>query len=246
MSDPGFTFYADNFLGGTMFMTDAQIGKYIRCLCAQKLNGHLSLEELTSIAKDEKKVLEKFIKDSDGRYFNERLQKEINKRLHHSELQRDRINKRWNKHDTAVLPGNESGNTCMNTGTGIEIGINTDSEIKEGVQGGKENIWRDDFKIYKTECEKAIDTLAADLDWIAEKKRYYPFTSIRKSLEKMFNEYWGTEAGWKKKKDSRKLITIDWLRTIENGLSMQGNRVRIPKGSPDFEEEEIEKRKNGT
>jgi hypothetical protein len=245
MSDPGFTFYADNFLGGTIFMSDAQVGKYVRCLCAQKLNGHLSLEELKSIAKDDKKVLEKFKQDSEGRYFNERLQKEIDKRSHHSELQRDRINKRWHKHDTTVLPGNESGNTCMNTGIEIETDIKNEFGIKEGMQGEKEKTWRNDFETYLKECGEAFDKLAFDLEWIEQKKRYYPYTSIRKSLEKMINEYWGTEAGWMKKKSNTKLKTINWLRTIENGLSMDRNRVRIPKGTPDFEQEEIEKSKHG-
>jgi hypothetical protein len=155
MSDPGFTFYADNFLGGTMFMTDAQVGKYVRCLCAQKLNGHLSLDELSSIAKEEKKVLEKFKKDSDGLYFNERLQKEIDKRIHHSELQRDRINKRWDKHDTAVLPGNKSGNTCMNTGIGIEIGIKNENELFD-------QFWKAyPKKVGKLDAKKAWDKIKA-------------------------------------------------------------------------------------
>jgi Domain of unknown function (DUF3850) len=119
-----------------------------------------------------------------------------------------------------------------------EIKVNEIKEKKTHI-----NTWRDDFDIYQKECGEAFDTQVTDLIWIEEKKRYYPYTSIRKSLEKMYNEYWGTEAGWKKKKE-KKSKEIDWLRTIENGLSMIGNRVRIPKGTPDFEQEEIEKSKH--
>ena len=39
--DPAFLFYPSDFLTGTMFMTDEQVGKYIRLLCAQHQKGHL-------------------------------------------------------------------------------------------------------------------------------------------------------------------------------------------------------------
>ena len=117
-----------------------------------------------------------------------------------------------------------------------------DKENKEGC-GEIIQTWRTSLEIYLKECGEAFDRQVADLAWIEEKKRYHPFTSITKSLEKMFNEYWGTEAGWKKKKEKRS-DKIDWLRTIENGLSMECNRVRIPKGTPDYEQEAIEKSKH--
>lgn len=132
-SDPGFNFLADNFMGATYLWTDAETGQYIRGLCLQKLNGHLSFDDLNTVVKGNQKILAKFIKDEKGLYFNERLQKEIDKRVHHSQLQRDRINKRWNKSDTTVLPGNQSGNTCNETD--IETDIVIDLEVKEGMQG---------------------------------------------------------------------------------------------------------------
>ena len=131
-----------------------------------------------------------------------------------------------------------------------ERGIDINSSLKkEEMQEGKNTslklpTWRDSFEIYMKECGEAFDKLAYDMDWIEQKKRYYPYTSIRKSLEKMINEYWGTEAGWIKKKSNKKLININWVRTIENGLSMACNQVRIAKGQQDFEQEEIEVRKH--
>jgi hypothetical protein len=137
MSDPGFTFYADNFLGGTMFMTDAQVGKYVRALCAQKLNGPLTEDEIQGIVHGDQKVMAKFTKNSEGLHYNTRLQKEIDKRLQSSQKQRDRINKRWNRTDTAVLPGNESGNTSM-MNTEIETELDTGIGIKKGIVKGEE------------------------------------------------------------------------------------------------------------
>jgi hypothetical protein len=110
-----------------------------------------------------------------------------------------------------------------------------DNDFKEGDCKGEEiPSWRSDYKIYDTECEAAFDTLVEDWKWISQQKRYYPGVNIRESLHKMFSQYWGTEAGWKKKKSSR-TQNIDWKHTIETGLSMNSNKVWIPKGQPDPE-----------
>ena len=39
--DPAFLFYSSDFLTGTMFFTDEQVGKYIRLLCAQHQKGQI-------------------------------------------------------------------------------------------------------------------------------------------------------------------------------------------------------------
>jgi hypothetical protein len=124
MSDPGFNFFADNFMGATYLWTDAEVGQYMRALCLQKLNGHLSFDDLNTVVKGNQKILNKFCKDEKGLYFNVRLQKEIEKRSHHSQLQSDRASKRWENNNAAVLPRHESGNAC--NGIGIGIGIETD------------------------------------------------------------------------------------------------------------------------
>lgn len=84
--DPAFNFYSDNFLSGTMFFTDEQTGKYIRLLCAQHQSGHLSEKQMNIICKSyDIDIFNKFIKDDEGLYFNERLEIEINKRKKYSE-----------------------------------------------------------------------------------------------------------------------------------------------------------------
>jgi len=81
MKDPAFLFYSDNFLSGTMFFSDEQTGKYIRLLCAQHLTGHLEEKHMILICKSyDKDIWSKFIKDGDGKYYNERLEIEVNKR----------------------------------------------------------------------------------------------------------------------------------------------------------------------
>lgn len=83
--DPAFLFYSSDFLTGTMFMSDSQLGKYIKLLCIQHQKGHLSEKDMLNICKRyDKDIFDKFIKDNDGNYYNIRLQKEIDKRRNYS------------------------------------------------------------------------------------------------------------------------------------------------------------------
>ena len=83
--DPAFLFYSSDFLTGTMFMSDAQLGKYIKLLCVQHQRGHLTEKDMLNICKRyDKDIFSKFVKDNDGNYYNIRLQKEIDKRKNYS------------------------------------------------------------------------------------------------------------------------------------------------------------------
>lgn len=93
--DPAFLLYSSDFLTGTMFMTDSQLGKYIKILCTQHQKGHLSEKDMLKICKRyDKDIFEKFEKDNDGKYYNIRLEKEITKRKDYS---KSRANNRKNK-----------------------------------------------------------------------------------------------------------------------------------------------------
>ena len=113
-----------------------------------------------------------------------------------------------------------------------------DKNLKGEYKGDKN--WRSDYKTYRVECSEAFDKMIADWNFIREKKEYYPTLNIRKSLEKMFFEYWEKEKlGWIKKKQS-KTENIDWIATAENGLSMSCNQVKIPYGQRDEEKDYLE------
>ena len=93
--DPAFLFYSSDFLTGTMFMSDSQLGKYIKILCTQHQKGHLSEKDMLKICKRyDKDIFEKFVKDESGKYYNIRLEKEIEKRSAYS---KSRANNRKNK-----------------------------------------------------------------------------------------------------------------------------------------------------
>lgn len=137
MGDPGFTFLADNFLGGTILFTDEQVGKYVRALCVQKLNGHLTFDELDSFAKGDRKVLSKFKVDDDGLYYNERLEREIKKREKFSKSQSEKARKKWGDNagaDAGASPGayaDLKAYALDDIDTDIETNTETDIESKK-------------------------------------------------------------------------------------------------------------------
>ena len=78
--DPAFLFYSSDFLTGTMFMNNEQVGKYIRLLCAQhQHNGMIDKIAFDHIAGTDKMLRSKF-KETEQGFFNERLSEEMAKR----------------------------------------------------------------------------------------------------------------------------------------------------------------------
>ena len=99
--DPAFLFYASDFLTGTMFMTNEQVGLYIRMLCAQHQHGgridtnvlRTQCESITGGIQ----VFNKFQHDETGSY-NERLNHEMILRKEKSLKAAESVKKRWEKH----------------------------------------------------------------------------------------------------------------------------------------------------
>lgn len=75
---PAFQFYADDFLSGTLDMSDAEVGVYIKLLCLQWTKGSISERQIKAAGEDIETVRsvigEKFSKGSDGKYRNNRLE----------------------------------------------------------------------------------------------------------------------------------------------------------------------------
>ena len=115
--DPAVLFYTSDFMTGTAFMTYEEKGQYIHLLCLQHQMGHLSMDEIKSIT-NSGKVIHKFILCPDGKFHNERMHLEKEKRSSHREKQRQNIMKRWNRvGNTVVLPledRNENENKDVN------------------------------------------------------------------------------------------------------------------------------------
>lgn len=98
--DPAFLFYSSDFLTGTMFMTNEQVGLYIRMLAAQHQHGgridtNVLRNECNRITGGDT-VFNKFTHDEQGSY-SERLFQEMEKRKEKSLKASESIKKRWNK-----------------------------------------------------------------------------------------------------------------------------------------------------
>jgi hypothetical protein len=88
--DPAFLFYSADFMIGTMLLSMEEKGQYITLLCAMHQTGRLTVEDMENVlhCKVSKNVLEKFKKDSENKYYSERLEKETNKRKEFTQSRR--------------------------------------------------------------------------------------------------------------------------------------------------------------
>jgi putative cell wall-binding protein len=126
--DPAVLFYTQDFLVGTLTMTNEQVGKYIRLLCLQHQKGKLTLKDLKQYINEEDiEVAEKFIKDDDGFYYNIKLKNETERRKNYSESRRNNrmknISKSYDKHMETV--------TVTETGTvNLELKLETGNTTK--------------------------------------------------------------------------------------------------------------------
>lgn len=102
--DPAFLFYSSDFLTGTMAMSDAEVGQYIRLLCFQHQSGHINAVAMQRLCggTPTASVLDKFTRDENGDFYNERLEEEVIKRKKHSEKQKENANMRWHKSGIAT------------------------------------------------------------------------------------------------------------------------------------------------
>lgn len=88
--DPAVLFYTSDFISGTMGLTMAERGQYITLLCLQHQMGHLSLKEIElAVGKVSADVMAKFKKDSFEKYYNERMDSEIEARRNFCKKQQE-------------------------------------------------------------------------------------------------------------------------------------------------------------
>lgn len=87
-------------------------------------------------------------------------------------------------------------------------------------------LWKTDFNAYLTECKLAYKKFYTDSEFIKLQSQLNPNVNVRLSITKGYENFWGTEAGWKFKKKS-KTTEIDWRQTIINSIAM--NKVYFTK-----------------
>ncbi len=187
--DPSFLFYSDNFLSGTMFLTDEQCGKYIRLLCAQHQTGHLSEKNMIFICKTyDKDIFEKFKIDDNGLYYNERLEYEIKKRKTYSE---SRSNNKKGKTKKEII--------CKSYDNHMGNGNGNGNIIKDDILNitiyAFENFWNDyDKKVGdRKKIEKKYNSISENdrlliKEHIPKYKESQPEKQFRKNPETYLNQ----------------------------------------------------------
>lgn len=112
--DPAFLFYPNDFTSGTRFMTNEQVGKYIRLLCANFDIGHLDEKHMLMICETyDLDIFSKFNRDSEGKYYNQRLEDEKIKRKNYcSSRSKNRTSK--NNICNSYVPHMENENENIN------------------------------------------------------------------------------------------------------------------------------------
>jgi len=177
--DPAVLFYTDDFLAGTMTMTNVQVGKYIRLLCLQHQQGHLPERTMLRVCKKpDADIWSKFQQDDNGLFYNQRMEEESEKRQMHIEKQRENALKRWAKPEPENMPRQCHGNaTAMPLGNGN--GIRNIPPLLDDVKdycnerknGVDPNVWYDFYssKNWMVGKNKMTDWKAAVRTW--ERKR---------------------------------------------------------------------------
>lgn len=96
--DPAFLFYPGDWLGGTMGYSRHEKGAYIDLLMCQFNNGHMDSHMVLTILgeKDynelwENKLKRKFKVDSDGKFYNEKLEYEMVRRKNYTDSRKKNL-----------------------------------------------------------------------------------------------------------------------------------------------------------
>lgn len=171
--DPAFLMYSNDFLSGMADLTMEERGQYITMILLQHQKGALStkLIRIQFGGMPSADVLAKFLIDSDGNYYNKRLDAEKTKRKAHSEKQRKNVMKRWNKEDkpipnkydgiTTVIPLEDENENENENITKVEIypGFEDFWDMYNKKTGNKEAIKKKFEKLPQKIKEQIIDYL---------------------------------------------------------------------------------------
>jgi uncharacterized protein YdaU (DUF1376 family) len=156
--DPAFLFYSSDFLTGTMFMTNEQIGIYIRLLCSQHQHGGI-IDKISfnSMVGNHDIVKSKFVESELG-FYNIRLMEVMELRNKKSNNISDAVKNIWDKRKNAIpskndgipLESHKNPIRIPKKNDGIKMGTVNENEIvnyfKEN--GYKEEVAKRAFNYY--------------------------------------------------------------------------------------------------
>lgn len=182
--DPAFLFYVQDFLTGTMFMNNEQVGIYIRLLCAQHQHGGIiDKNNFNSIVGENTIVKGKFIETDDG-FFNNRLMEEMEKRNKKSNNLSANAKKRWDLHKQKDSKSNAIAShrhlPIENENKDIDLLKEKFEIFRKQYQGKKLGLEKEfeNFKKKHKDWKEVIDklepALLAEINWRKNKVGFVP------------------------------------------------------------------------
>lgn len=206
--DPAFLFYPSDFLTGTMFMTDAEVGKYIRLICAQHQHGGiLDKVSFNAMVGENQIIKSKFIESETG-FYNERLTIEMDKRNKKSNNMSEVAKEVWKNRKMQLHTKNKENKYKSNTKVN-----KIDTIVIQPV-----NINEDENKSVIINKNKTIKPKKLFKD-----SEYFNIEVLTEALEKSKPPYCNAHVGyyyesmelWSRQNNEKK---IDWLATCQNWI----------------------------
>jgi uncharacterized protein YdaU (DUF1376 family) len=155
--DPAFLFYPNDWIGGTMGMTFEEKGAYMELLMTQFNRGHMTTHMIGQlVGQIFDKLQDKFKKDENGLWYNERLEQEKIKRQKYTKSRRNNISgenqhtKKRRKNDEKNLGHMDAHMTSHMENENINT-FNTLSSNKYSNEIKDSNTWEIEKKLFKND-----------------------------------------------------------------------------------------------
>lgn len=238
MKNPAVLFYTGDFITGTLFMTNEEVGAYIRVLCMQHQKGHLSESEIKQICKKEEifsSIISHFKVDKKGLFYNKRMDKEKEKRQKYSESRaKNRSNPNKNNNDISNSyenisnsydehMENENEDENINENKIIDLYINTINSNISSIEFEKLNkyieIFKNDLRIIKYAIEYCKMYKAYNINYLCkilnnwEKSGYKTLEQIKEHEKEKVNK---SNEHRELSPETAEILNYDWLNGGDN------------------------------
>jgi len=216
--DPAVLFYTSDFMSGVVGLTMQERGQYISLLCTQHQQGHLSEKTICLLlgivsVSEIPDVMEKFKVDESGKYYNERMELEAEKRHNFVESRKENAKlggrprkdkqKPSAKHvenHTGKRMGNENEDEIEYIGD-----VNVECEDTKDCEIAEESVTVDNTEIIIDECITYLNVVA--------NRGFKPKTeSIRKFIRARIRDGYELD-------DFKRVIDNQWVRWKDTDMA---------------------------